>query len=121
MRRFSVMQGRPTFSLRGSPGGPYPRRSRRVCIYAISIRVRTFLSLFFTTQLVFSLFDFPCIHLLYHGSTFKMAPATAAQRVSSVLAHLNPPSESGKDKLLRKNPDDIVGCKQRLEIPGFIY
>jgi hypothetical protein len=51
------------------------------------------------------------LHPFYHASTFKMAPATAAQRVSSVLAHLNPPSESGKNKLLRKNPDDIVRCK----------
>jgi len=33
----------------------------------------------------------------------------AAQRLSSVLAHLNPLSDStGRAKVLQKNPDDIV-------------
>ena len=34
----------------------------------------------------------------------------ATQRLSSVLAHLNPPSSEagGRAKLLQKNPDDIV-------------
>jgi len=33
----------------------------------------------------------------------------AAQRLSSVLAHLNPLSDStGRAKILQKNPDDIV-------------
>jgi hypothetical protein len=38
-----------------------------------------------------------------------IANMAATQRLSSVLAHLNPLSEStGRAKLLQKNPDDIV-------------
>jgi hypothetical protein len=34
--------------------------------------------------------------------------SSTTQRISSVLAHLNPLSENGREKLLKKNADDIV-------------
>jgi acetyl-CoA acyltransferase 1 len=40
--------------------------------------------------------------------------ASAGQRLNSVLGHLNPVAESGREKLLRKNKDDIVGSNHIL-------
>jgi len=34
--------------------------------------------------------------------------ASAGERLSTVMGHLNPSKASGKSKLLEKNPDDIV-------------
>lgn len=58
----------------------------------------------------------------FHSGTSKLLvknkKMAATQRLSSVLAHINPPSsqEGGRAKLLQKNPDDIVR-----PFPSFYY